>query len=67
MEAIKTTFEKIPDSIKVPSKLVNKKGKVIFLVEESNNSVKSLVEFYGMMADLPERDQPETYDSREIL
>jgi len=69
MNAIKKTYDEIPETIDVPKEFINKKGEIIFIVEDEEQSGKSktLKDFYGAIPDFPERADQGEYEKREEL
>jgi hypothetical protein len=57
MNAIKKSYNEIPETVNVPEEFINKKGEIIFIVEEEVQPVRSktLKDFYGAIPDFPER------------
>lgn len=57
MNAIKKSYNEIPETINVPEEFINKKGEIIFIVEDEEQPVrrKTLKDFYGAIPDFPER------------
>jgi hypothetical protein len=54
---IKKTYNKIPETINVPNEFINKKGEIIFIVEDEDQHFKdkTLRDFYGSIPDFPEK------------
>jgi len=69
MNAVKKTYDEIPETIKVPREFINKKGEIIFIMEDEIPSVKSktLKDFYGTIPDFPERTSQGDYEKRDEL
>jgi len=69
MNAIKKTYNEIPETINVPKEFIHKKGEIIFIVEDEDLPVKnrSLMDFYGSIPDFPERADQGEFEKREEL
>lgn len=69
MNAIKKTFDEIPETVNVPEEFVSKKGEIIFIIEDELQAVnkKTLKDFYGAIHDFPERAFQGDFEHREEL
>jgi len=69
MNAIKKTYNEIPETINVPKDFIHKKGEIIFIIDDEADSVKNktLKDFYGAIPDFPERAAQGDYEKREDL
>jgi asparagine synthetase A len=69
MNAIKKTYDEIPETVKVPEEFINKKGEIIFIIEDELQFVnkKTLKDFYGTIPDFPERSAQGEYEKRDEL
>ncbi|HON80207.1 MAG TPA: hypothetical protein PK544_17080 [Spirochaetota bacterium] len=69
MNAVKKTFNEIPETISVPKEFIKKKGEIIFIVEDDvePDKLKTLKDFYGAIPDFPERFPQGEYDKRDEL
>jgi hypothetical protein len=56
-DAIKTSYEALPETISVPREYVNRRAEVIILLEnEVPGQTRSMSEFFGSIPDFPERE-----------
>lgn len=70
MNALKTVYDDIPPTIRIPKEFVHKKGEIIILIDEPNDtkqSEKNLSDFFGSIPDFPDRAPQGDYDERESL
>ncbi len=69
MEAIKTTYNDLPEMIMIPQKFVHKKGEIIFIIDDSVSRDKNtdLIQCYGTIPDFPERRTQGKYEERDSL
>jgi len=69
MEAIKTTYNDLPEMIMIPKEFVHKKGEVIFILDDSVSSDKNtdLTKCFGTIPDFPERFTQGKYEERDSL
>ena len=69
MNAIKKTYDEIPEIINVPKEFINRKGEIIFIVEDEERPGrnKTLKDFYGAIPDFPERADQGEYEKRDEL
>jgi len=69
MNAIKKTYNEIPETVDVPKEFINRKGEIIFIVEDEAKTGKSktLKDFYGAIPDFPERSGQGEYEKRDEL
>ena len=69
MNATKTIYEKIPETIHIPKEFVNKKGEIIIIIDEDipREKKKFLKDFYGAIPDFPQREPQGEYEVRESL
>ncbi len=65
MEAIKKYYDDLPEKILIPKNFVHKKGKIIIILDDDktlkNNGLK---DFFGSIADFPDRDEQGNYEER---
>jgi hypothetical protein len=54
MQAIKTVFEAIPETIEIPPEMVHRRGEIIIIVDD-DVSTAAIRTFYGSLPDFPER------------
>lgn len=67
-DAIKTSYEALPEKISVPPEYVNRRAEVIILLDSAVSSEShSISEFFGSIPDFPERDDQGTYEDRSRL
>ncbi len=68
MNAIKTTYEDLPELVKMPKDFVHRKAEIIIILENDlKRNNKSLKEFFGLIPDFPERFPQGGYEERESL
>jgi hypothetical protein len=69
MNATKTIYQALPETILIPKEFVHRSGEIIILIDEELSSPKSklLKDFFGILPDFPERSQQGEYEPREIL
>lgn len=69
MNAIKTIFENMPETISVPRDFVHKRGEIIIIIDEDirDDKKKSLIDFYGILSDFPERAAQGEYEKRDTV
>lgn len=69
MNAIKTYYEDIPESIKVPADFAHRKGEIIIILDEDipSSKNKKLKDFFGAIPDFPERADQGNYEERDEL
>lgn len=69
MYAIRKSFDDLPEKIIVPPELIHKKGEIIIMVDDysEKKDKKFLKDFFGIMADFPERSPQGDYEKREPL
>jgi hypothetical protein len=67
MEAKKTIYSHLPETIQVPKELIHKKAEVIFIVDESKVDKKKVMlkDLFGMAPDFPAREDQGEYEVRE--
>jgi hypothetical protein len=68
MNAIRTTYEDLPELVKMPKDFVHRKAEIIIIIEDKlRKNKKSLREFFGIIPDFPERFSQGGYEERESL
>ncbi|MCI0512721.1 hypothetical protein L0128_05875 [candidate division KSB1 bacterium] len=69
MNATKTVYQALPETILIPKEFVHRKGEIIILIEDDIQlpKPKFLKDFFGILPDFPERADQGEYESREIL
>jgi len=68
MNAIKTLYDDLPETIQIPPDFVHKKAEIIiFIDEEPEQSNKRLIDFFGICPDFPERFPQGNFETRESL
>ena len=69
MNAIKTHYDDLPETIKIPDEFVHKKGEIIIIIDEDiqNKKKKKLSDFFGSIPDFPERFSQGEYEDRIVL
>ena len=68
MQAIKTVYEDLPETILIPKEFVHKKGEITIIMEEiAPNDTKRLVDFSGILPDFPDRFPQGTFEPRELV
>ena len=69
MNAIRTLYNDIPETIKIPKEFIHKKGEIIIMMDEpfELKSRKRLKDFFGAISDFPERFPQGEYEKRKNL
>ena len=69
MNAVKTIYENLPETIKIPKEFIHKKAEMILIFDDnpSGKNGKKLSDFYGSIPDFPERAEQGRFEAREIL
>ena len=69
MNATKTIYEEMPETISIPREFVHKRGEIIIITDENMPSGKSkpLKDFFGILPDFPERLSQGEYEKRGVL
>ncbi|MBN1413016.1 MAG: hypothetical protein JW969_19410 [Spirochaetales bacterium] len=69
MNAIKTLYDSLPETIIIPKEFVNHKAEIIIILEDDENASeeKNIVSYFGCLPDFPERCCPDNYETRESL
>ncbi len=67
-DAIKTSYEALPETISIPQEYVNRRAEVIILLEnEVPTETRQMSEFFGAIPDFPEREDQGSYEERASL
>ena len=68
MQAIKKTYEDLPETIAIPREFIHKKGEIIIILEEElQGGPKRLADFFGILPDFPDRFPQGEYEKRDVL
>ena len=66
--AIKTTYDSLPERITVPRQYVHKRAEVIILLEDDvAEPLPSLRDFFGSLPDFPDRGPQGAFEVRDEL
>jgi hypothetical protein len=66
-DAIKTSYEALPETIAVPREYVNRRAEVIILLEnEVPGQSRFMSEFFGSIPDFPEREDQGTHEPMKM-
>jgi hypothetical protein len=69
MNAIKTSYNSLPESIHIPKELISRKAEIIIILEDdtARDTNMTLESFYGSIPDFPSRENQGTFERREPL
>jgi hypothetical protein len=69
MNASKTFYDDIPETIRIPEEFIHKKGEIIIIIDEktTRGKKKPLKEYFGILSDFPEREKQGEYEPRDVL
>ena len=68
MNSIKTTYNKLPETISIPKEFIHKQGEIIIILADEHISQKKLLkDFYGSLPDFPIRSNQGNYEERDPL
>ncbi|OGU42582.1 MAG: hypothetical protein A2X61_17135 [Ignavibacteria bacterium GWB2_35_12] len=69
MNVVKTIYEDLPETVKIPKEFIHKKAEMILLIDDksSQKNEKKLSDFFGSIPDFPERDEQGNFEIREIV
>jgi hypothetical protein len=67
MNAIKTSYESLPEMIPVPKEFIHHKGEIIIILEDDVKDTKktSIADYFGCIPDFPERSFQGNYEDWE--